>query len=105
MEDLTRDAYRLLCLIYDLYQSKVKSGMSKSQAKKFETNFYSSEKRLSKWHEDDINSALNELTNKHYLKTNILDEHTLTDQSIIKMENKFKNNASEILDILSNFIP
>lgn len=105
MDELTRDSYRLLCLIYDLYQSKVKSGMSKTQSKEFESDFYKGEKRLSKWHKDDIQSALSELSNKNYLKTNILDEHTLTDKAIIKMENKFKDNASEIFEILSNFIP
>lgn len=105
MYDLTKDAYRVLCLMYDLFQKNVKSGMSKTKSKEFEESFYRDEKRLAKWHKDDIEAALQELINKHYLKTDIIGDYTLTDQAIITMENKFKDNASEILEILSNFVP
>lgn len=108
MTDLTRDSYKVLCLMYDLYQKKVKGGISKTQAKEFEDGFYKGEKKLAKWHEDDVEAALQELSDKNYLTADILDNHRLTDQAIITMENKLKENASEILEVLgtlSNFVP
>lgn len=102
MLTLTKDADKLICCIYKEYLEKRKSGMSKSQAKEFDGNFYRSVKALSKWNDADVSDTLQELHNKQYIKKNILGDFSLLDDSVVYMENRFKNGLSEVMDFISS---
>ena len=58
---MTKDADKLICCIYKNYLERRKSGISKSDSKYFEDNFYKSDKYLSSWSNDDIADTLEEL--------------------------------------------
>lgn len=102
MRELTKDADKLICCIYKEYLEKRKSGISKPEAKKFDGNFYKDIKALSNWSSQDISDTLEELKKKEYIARNILGEITLTDESIIYMENRFKDGLKEVMDFISS---
>ncbi len=98
---MTKDADKLICCIYKNYLERRKSGISKSDSKYFEDNFYKSDKYLSSWSNDDIADTLEELENNGYISMFITGSFTLRDQAVEHMENRFKNGLSEVLDIIS----
>ncbi len=104
MPELTRDADKMICIIYKMYLEKIKSGMSKTQAKSFEENFYTSDKTLSSWHTDDIDTTIRELRKKEFLNVYITGDFVLSDNAIVYMENRFKNGFIELTDFISKFI-
>lgn len=48
MPELTKDADKMICIVYKMYLEKIKSGMSKVASNAFEEDFYKSDKLLSK---------------------------------------------------------
>lgn len=103
--ELTKDADKMLCCLYKEYLQRIKLGNSKTSSRDFYADYTKTDKFLSTWHEDDIATVRNELGRKHFLKVNILGDFTLTDDAITYMENRFKNNLSELTDFISKFIP
>lgn len=102
MRELTKDADKVICCIYKEYLEKRKSGISKSEAKKFDGNFYREVKALSKWDSVDVSDTLQELHNKEYIKKNILGNFSLLDSAVVYMENRFKNGLNEVMDFISD---
>lgn len=102
MTELTKDADKLICYIYKEYLERRKSGISKSEAKEFEGNFYSNIKALSKWNSADMSDTLQELHDKKYIKKNVLGDFSLLDSSVVYMENRFKNGLSDVMDFISS---
>lgn len=104
MPELTKDADKMICVIYKMYLEKIKSGISKAASNAFEKDFYKSDKLLSKWHSDDVTSTFLELGQKKYLKIYISGNFEITNQAIIYMENRFKNGLLDLIDLVSKFI-
>ncbi|WP_455258997.1 hypothetical protein [Ruminococcus sp.] len=104
MPELTKDADKMICIIYKMYLEKIKSGMSKVASNAFEEDFYKSDKLLSKWHPDDITTTFLELGQKGYLKIYISGNFEITNQAIIYMENRFKNGLLDLVDFVTKFI-
>lgn len=102
MTELTKDADKVICCVYKEYLERRKSGMSKSQAKEFDGNFYRNVKALSKWNSADVSDTLQELHNKQYIKKNIIGDFSLLDDAVVYMENRFKNGLSEVMDFISS---
>ncbi|MCX4339961.1 MAG: hypothetical protein OSJ72_09990 [Lachnospiraceae bacterium] len=102
MPELTKDADKVICCIYKEYLERRKSGMSKSQAKEFDGNFYRNVKTLSKWNSADVSDTLQELHNRELIKKNVIGDFTLLDSAISYMENRFKNGLSEVVDFISS---
>lgn len=100
MPELTKDADKVICCIYKEYLERRKSGMSKSQAKEFDGNFYRNVKTLSKWNSADVSDTLQELHNRELIKKNVIGDFTLLDSAISYMENRFKNGLSEVVDFI-----
>lgn len=105
MPELTKDAEKVICCIYKEYLEKRKSGISKSQAKEFDGNFYRNVNALSKWNDADVSDTIQELHDKKLIKKNVMGDFSLLDSAVIYMENRFKNNLNEITDFISKFIP
>ena len=104
MVELTRDADKMICIIYKMYLEKIKSGLSKTKSNSFEKDFYKNDKMLSKWHTDDIETTFLELGRKEYLTIYIGGKFEITEQTIIYMENRFKNGFNAVTDFISKFI-
>lgn len=105
MIELTKDADKMLCIIYKMYLEKIKNGMSKTKSNSFEDDFYKEDNILSAWHRDDITTTFLELGRKGFLKIYIGGNFNLTDQAIIYMENRFKDGFLAVADFISKFIP
>lgn len=102
---LTKDGDKLVCLIYKSYLEKRKSGLSKSDSKYFDYDFYKKIPAISNWLDDDIFNTLQELKNASFIKLYIDGGFLIQDSFIIYMENRFKNGLAEITDFISKFIP
>lgn len=102
---LTRDTDKILCLIYEEFLERRKSGLSKSVAKTFEHPSALQEQFLQGIHEDDIYDALTELSHNGMIRAYYDMGFQLNDSAIIYMENRFKNGLKEVTDFISKFIP
>ena len=103
--DLTKDADKMICCIYKTFLQRRKNGNSKSFARQFEENYFSTDKFLSSWHNDDLNDTLLEIARAGFVKIYIGGNFELTDQGIIYMENRFINGLKEVSDFVTKFIP
>lgn len=104
MPELTKDADILICCIYKEYLQRRKENIPKSQALAFDFNFYMSDKKLSKWLENDVKFTLAELSRKGYIKLWLGCSFCLLDNAIIYMENRFKDGIIEVTDFISKFL-
>ena len=98
---MSKDTNTILCFIYKIYLQRLKSGISRTQSNNFDDSIFKSDKRLSKWADEDINHYLTELHNQELIHRNILGEFSLTDNGIMQMENRFHDDLNSVLDILS----
>lgn len=105
MSALTKDADKIICCIYKEYLERRKSGSPKSEAKEFEANFYQDIKSIANWDCNDISDTLHELQNAGFLKVYITNDFSMNDETIVYMENRFKNGLAELTDFISKFIP
>lgn len=100
MISLTKDADKLICLIYREFLLRREQGVAKRQAKdfaeprkwpaSFQANFCS----------DDLPEILTELKHAGLVKRYIYGGFQLEDAGIIYMEQRFPNGISEVLDWL-----
>ena len=100
-QSITKNSYQILCLIYKVYLQRRKDGMSIRQAKNFDTDRAFHSEYIPTIQFDNLYSAIVELNNFGYLKKYVDGGFVLTDEGIILMENRFKNNLSEVIDFIS----
>ena len=106
---LTKDAERLLVLMYRAYLNRRKGGLPKVTAKQMGSSQQIHEQLLPDSDPLDITETCQELSRAGYLSTLIASNRIicsyLTDQAIAYMENRFKNGLKDILAFLSQFVP
>jgi len=99
---ITKESYNILCVIYKAYLQKRKNDIPKRQAKNFDSDISFHTEYLPTIHFDDLYAAIVELSNFGYLKKYVDGGFILTDEGIILMENKFKNNLSDVMNFISD---
>ena len=104
MNEISKDADKLICCVYKTYLERRKDGMSKEDAKQFYEGFHTSDEKLSKWIRDDISETLLELQRAKYIRLDLSENFRLTDSLIIYMEQRFKNGLLDVVDLVSKFI-
>lgn len=106
---LTKDADKLICLLYKNFLYKRKNGTSKSEASYFGSSHNIHEKFCSDLLFEDVDDTCRELDNVGFLNClwadNIASEVYLTDDAIIYMENRFKNGLTELLGYIEKIKP
>lgn len=102
---LTKDTDKILCLIYEEYLFRRKSGLSKSESISFDHPEALQFEFLQGILADDIHCAVSELGRNDLIKTYVDNSFQLNDNGIIYMENRFKNGLKEVADFISKFIP
>ena len=102
---LTKDADKLIAIVYKEYLSRRKNKISKSLAANFELDELLSLDKLSSWLTDDIEDTLAELHQKNIIYMDLGFTFDITDDGIIYLENRFKNNMQEATDFITKFIP
>lgn len=99
----------VICSLYKHYLEKIKNGSSKSDARWFGSSDDIQETLLNNFSKDNVAIFCWELHSKGLLKCNpgddIANEIYLTNEGIIYMENRFKNNFIELTDFISKFLP
>lgn len=109
MENLTKDAQKLITVLYKDYLKKLKSGMSKTQAKYFGDVKNIHSKLVPELPYDDVFETCHELKRSGMISSSPYDNEptciTITDSGIIRLENRFKNGFKDFIDTASKFIP
>lgn len=100
---LSRDAQKVQAKLYKEYLEKRKGGIGKSVAREISDDEI--EKIFKDDNSDDVSDAINELKRNSLVNTDILGNVMLNDELIINMENRFKDNLTDVLSFLSQFIP
>lgn len=107
--ELTKDAEKLICVMYKRYLEKRSSGQSKSEANYFGDTYTIYESFFPHESLDDIDEFVWELKRADFISgdygDNILSDISITSNGLIYMENRFKNGIKDVLTFLSNFIP
>ena len=102
---LTKEADKLLTVMYREYLNKRKAGQPKSCAKEFEYDYLISMEPFNAWPDGDFSETLRELASKNLIKVYIGGDSELTDDTIATMEDRFVDGFKSIASYLSQFIP
>lgn len=97
---LTKEADKLICLIYKDYLNRRESGMSKSSAKSYAERSDWPESLTEGFSDDDVRDTLRELKNNGLTRNYLYGGFALTDQGIVYMEQRFPDGVAQILDWL-----
>lgn len=107
--ELTKDSEKLICVLYKAYLEKRKSGLPKSKAKSFGSSHAIHETFFPDLMFEDVDDTCRELSRAKLLNCfwadNIAFNVSISDQGIIYMENRFKDNILSVADFISKFIP
>lgn len=110
--ELTSDSDALICLMYKAYCNSRNNGINKFQAKQFGSSEDIQSSLTPNWSKEDTLETCRELARANLLDCSYADgiiyTSYLTDQAIIYMESRFKNNLSDVLEYIGkikNIIP
>lgn len=103
--ELTKDAEKMICVIYHDFLSRRKNRIPKSEASRFSDNYFQTQKAFKDWLDEDLDFTLLELAKSGLTKIYIDGNFDLTDSGVYYMENRFKNGLKEVADFISKFIP
>ncbi len=106
---LTKDAEKLICIMYKTYLERRKNGINKSEAVCF-NDAEEINTLVPQWSIDDVNYVCLELGRANFLTFFLTDgcfcvACQLTDEAIIYMENCFKKGLQEVIDFIAKLIP
>lgn len=102
--ELTRDAQKTLAMIYKVYLERRKSGVSKRDAKCFNSEALR-QQYFQDEHPSDFSDSVREVCRAFGCRVYIDGSFMLSDSFIIHMENRFKNGILDVATFLAQFIP
>lgn len=102
--DITNDAYNILCVIYRVYLQRRRDGLSKTTAIEFSDYELFRQEHLPKYDKSDFADLIFELKNNELVKLYVDGGFDLTNNAVILMENRFKNRLSDVIEFVSKFI-
>lgn len=104
--NLTKNAKKLISLMYGLYLENRELGKNKSQSKHMGGSAVIKEKLLIDWEIADIDDTCRELSRTGLLKCFFAGPSIynawLTDAGIAYLESRFKNGLKDVVEFLSN---
>lgn len=104
--ELTKDADDLICNIYSVYKERLKSGVSKSDAKFFGSSHNVHAFIMPGWKFDDVDDTCRELSRTGFLNVtwadNIASIIFLTDDAIAYCENRILHKVEEATGIIGH---
>lgn len=107
--ELSKDAQKLIHLMYKNYLEKRHSGLPKSDATVFGSSQDIHDNLLPDWIIEDINETCRELDSADMLDCFYADGDVyyshLSDSCIVYMENRFKKGMKDLLSFIAQFIP
>ena len=98
---LTKDADKLICLIYNDYLNKREAGMSKSSAKAYAERADLPKSLTEHFSLGDVRDTLRELKSTGLVRSYSYSGFALSDNGIVYMEKRFPRGISQVLDWLA----
>lgn len=103
--NLTKDADKMIRIIYRDYLGRRKQHLPRSLACRFDEDYFSSSHSFDGWLKADLDFTLLELARAGLIRLYIGGSFDLDDPGVIYMENRFKNGLMEVAEFVSKFIP
>lgn len=103
--EITKDAEKMLVILYNVFLDRQKSGMSKRDARRFTNDYFLQEKPFAFMCRSDVTDARMELANSNLMSIYMGGDCELTDIAIVYLGNRFKNGLIDVLSFLAQFIP
>jgi hypothetical protein len=100
--ELTKNADKVLCLIYKIYLKRMKDGAEMTEASDFDFNFSNEDKALTKMDDSAVWSAIAELGEAGYIRRYTDGGFRLNQSAVAKMENRFKDGMKELMDFIGS---
>lgn len=101
MVELSRDAQKLLSVLYETYQARRKAGMSKISARDFQVDKITEICEVIGWQWEDLLSTEGELRKAGFIVVFMQGSCRLEDSAVVYMENHFKNSVTDALSLVS----
>ena len=101
--NITKEATKVLKLIYKKYEKNLKKGLSRRDANKFNTDNIHDD--FPKENSDDFYDVLYELKENDLIDIDIIGNYSLTSDAISYMQRNFARHFDEVTDKVSKFIP
>lgn len=98
---LTKDADKLICLIYKDYLERRENGLQKSSAKAYPERADWPKSLTDHFSVEDVRDTLRELKNNGLIRSYSYSGFALTDNAIAYMETRFPRGVSQVLDWLA----
>lgn len=98
---LTKDADKFLCQVYQSYLEKKESGIDKRNAKSFPIAAILKEELSLPYSVEDIGCFVSELSSVSFVKQYMYYSFSLQDKAISYMEHRFTNGLKDVIDFLS----
>lgn len=109
MNELTKDADKMLCVLYKEYMQRRSNSVPKRDSKFFGDANFIKVTLFNEMSVSDISETARELSKANYVEADFADDELdyliLTDDCIVRMESRFKNGFLEVVDFISKFIP
>lgn len=108
-KELTKEAKILLYHLYKEYTIRLDNGMSRSEARKFDSPESIQKTLFPDWYVSDINDCMLELGRHECLSNTIASgaiyEAELTTEAITSIEGQKKETLLNVVNFIANFIP
>ena len=102
---LSRDAEKMICVLYKVYLERRKAKTPKAAAREFSDLDQTKLDGIADWLDADRTETAHELKQAGFVKRYIDGSVVSEDAAIVFMENRFKNGLTEVISFLANFIP
>ena len=102
---MTKNADKLVCIVYKIYLERQKQGLSGSESVEVGTTGDMQKAHFKEWAEIDIGDLCDELKETGYLTKDILGNITLLPKGIEYMEGRFKRKINQLLDYIEKIKP
>lgn len=102
---LSKDADKLVCALYALYQERRKNGMDKLNARHYKFSEIQTLSICSEWCADDILATIAEISRADLGDMYYGGGFMANDAFVVYMENRFKDGLNEFTDFITKFIP
>lgn len=107
MDELSKDADKLICVLYKEYLKRIKKGLTKRDAKMIGGSDYMQKALINKWKKDDVDDVCRELDRNGYVQcvysNGSVDKLILLDNTIVYMESRFKTGMKKVLETIQLF--
>lgn len=107
MNELSKDAEKLIRILYKEYLERIKKGLSKREAKMIDGSDYIQRILINKWEKSDIDDICRELDRNEYIQCEYgngsVDKLILLDNTIVYMESRFRTGFKKVLETIQLF--